>query len=166
MQLETALLLAACSWLCNLLGSQTSDAKASHSSLSSADIDTKPFTQLGRCRPIESGSSISEDAMDSLGRPLPPASGYVPSSHFGCLEHTFVQCKHFKIATGNCSVIPVVNVCGRTVFKILLTPLSDKPLKKQNQPIGYRVIKTHKSLVILLKEARQRPEHQLYVTII
>lgn len=37
MQLETALLLAACSCLCNLLGSQTSDAKASHSSLSSAD---------------------------------------------------------------------------------------------------------------------------------
>lgn len=39
-----------------------------------------------------------------LGRPLPPASGYVLSSHFGCLEHTFVQCNHFKIATGNCSV--------------------------------------------------------------
>lgn len=37
----------------------------------------------------------------------PPASGYVLSSHFGCLEHTFVQCKHFKIATDNCSVVYV-----------------------------------------------------------
>lgn len=54
---------------------------------------------------IESGSSISVNAMDSPGCLLPLASGYVLASCLGRLEHTFVQCKHFKNATNICSVM-------------------------------------------------------------
>lgn len=115
---------------------------------------------------IESGSSISENAMDSLGRPLPPASGYVLSSHLDAWNTHLSSVNISKSPLATAASCTPVNVCGRTVVKIFMTPLSDKPLQKQNQPIGYRVIKTHKSLVILLKEARQRPEHQLCVTII
>lgn len=35
----------------------------------------------------------------------PPCIGLCSFKPFGCLEHTFVQCKHFKIATGNCSIM-------------------------------------------------------------
>lgn len=69
--------------------------------------------------------------------PAPPTLGCFLSSRFGSSEHTFDPCQHFRTAADGCSVAHLGTALAALGI-LFAAPLRDKPLQKQNRPLGYQ----------------------------